>query len=412
MEERRWDLQLFAVQTTLLATEGNDLSPENKTFYEKSLIAAAEPQLVHDQFGDKYPIPKNGGKQIEFRRFSPLPKAMTPITEGELPPAGSLNVEKVPAALSQYGSYIEVSDVLDLTAVDPVLTQTTKLLGSQAGRTLDTVTREVLAAGTNVLYAPRLSGDTETRVEYRHMLDETAKLTPQQVRRAVTQLKRHNAPRINGYYVAIVHPEVTHDLMGHSEWLSAHQYAAPEQIFRGEIGRLYGVRFVESTEAKIFEGADLSASSRELTVASYTAASKTVTVSETLSAADIEALAGRRVIIGDEASVIVSATANTLVLRDARTAAPTAGQIVYPGEGGAKGLAVYGTLFLGANAYGVTEIEGGGLQHVMKPFGYNDALDLVASVGWKCMKTAEILIEPYMVRLESCSSFSGDTSAN
>ena len=100
------DLQLFATQTTLLNGSGNDLSPEMKTFYDKTLITLAEPALVHDQFGQKRPIPKNGGKTIEFRKFSALPKALTPITEGVTPAGNKLNVSAMTATVSQYGDYI------------------------------------------------------------------------------------------------------------------------------------------------------------------------------------------------------------------------------------------------------------------------------------------------------------------
>ena len=147
------DLQLFATvtQTTTLNGSGNDLSPEMKTYYEKRLLDNAEPNLVHDQFADKYPIPKNGGKTIEFRKYSPLAKATTAITEGVTPDGNKLNVTAITATIAQYGDWIQMSDLLDLTAIDNNVLQATKLLGSQSGRTLDTITREVLAGGTNVI---------------------------------------------------------------------------------------------------------------------------------------------------------------------------------------------------------------------------------------------------------------------
>ena len=84
------NLQLFAnqVQTTLL----DGLSAEMKTFYDMTLIDEASSNLVHDQFGQKRPIPKNGGKTIEFRKFAPLAKATTPLTEGVTPDGKSLSV--------------------------------------------------------------------------------------------------------------------------------------------------------------------------------------------------------------------------------------------------------------------------------------------------------------------------------
>lgn len=148
-------LNLFdaVINKTTSATTGNNLSGEMKTFYSDYLIDMAEPLLVHDQFGQKHPIPKNGGKTIEFRKYDPLPKATTALTEGVTPEGQKLNMGVITATVAQYGGFIELSDMLLLSAIDNNLVQATKLLGSQAGRTLDTITREVLNGGTNVQYA-------------------------------------------------------------------------------------------------------------------------------------------------------------------------------------------------------------------------------------------------------------------
>lgn len=331
------NLHLFDVQTTLLNSSGNDLSPEMKTYYEKRLLDNAEPNLVHSQFADKYPIPKNGGKTIEFRKYSPLAKATTPITEGVTPNGNKLNVTAITATIAQYGDWIQLSDLLDLTAIDNNVLQATKLLGSQAGRTLDTVTREVLAGGTNVMYAPKVGeGGVQTEVKSRATLDATSKITVDLIFRAARALKSMNASRIDDSFVAIVHPDVAYDLMRCEEWIDAHKYATPDNIYQGEIGKLAGVRFVESTEAKIWTG-----------------------------------------------------------------------------SGCPSGLAVYGTIVLGAHAYGETEISGGGLQHIVKQLGYgDDPINQRSSCGWKATKVAKRLVEEYMVRIESCSSFSSTAAAN
>lgn len=166
--KRIFDLQLFAAGDTVNTTagytnantgetapysSGGGLSAEMKTYYSDYLIDMAEPKLVHDQFGQKKPIPKNGGKTIEFRKYDPLPKMMTPLAEGVTPDGQKLNVSVVTAEVKQYGGFVELSDILMLSAIDNNLVQATKLLGGQAGRTLDTITREVLAGGTNVQYA-------------------------------------------------------------------------------------------------------------------------------------------------------------------------------------------------------------------------------------------------------------------
>lgn len=141
------NLQLMAEMNVNVSTansDGNHLTPEMKTFYDMTLLDEAGPALVHDQFGQKRPIPKNGGKTIEFRKFSPLAKATTAITEGVTPDGGKLDVTAVTATVAQYGYYIVQSDVLELTALDNTILEATKLLGRQAGRTLDTITRDVL----------------------------------------------------------------------------------------------------------------------------------------------------------------------------------------------------------------------------------------------------------------------------
>lgn len=223
-------LQLFAVNTTQSAQAGNDLSAEMKTYYEKRLIDIAEPKLVHDQFGDKYPIPAGGGKTIEFRKYDSLEKAVSPITEGVTPEGNSLNVSAVTETVMQYGDWVQLSDMLEMSAVDNNVLQATRLLGAQAGRTLDSITRDVLAGGTNVIYAPSVADGEATPVTSRLDIDGTCKLTADLIFRAAAQLKGMNADPIDDKYVAIVHPYVAYDLMRSEEWIDAHKYATPENI--------------------------------------------------------------------------------------------------------------------------------------------------------------------------------------
>lgn len=347
------NLQLFADTTThtnVTTDNGspynplgaNSLSAEMKTFYDMTLIDEASAQLVHDQFGQKRPIPKNGGKTIEFRKFSSLPKATTPITEGVTPVGKRLDVTSITAEVAQYGDYIVQSDVLELTALDNTILEATKLLGKQAGSTLDTIVRNVLVAGTNVTYCPKVANGVETAVTSRSAMDNTSKLTVKVVQQVVAKLRGQNAPTIGGKYVAIIHPYVAYDLMRDPEWIDAHKYANPTNLYEGEIGEIAGVRFVQTTEAKIWN--------------------------------------------------------------DSTCPAASSGK-----------YSVYATLFLGEGAYGVTEVTGGGLQTIVKQkgsAGTADPLDQRSSVGWKAIKTAELLVPNYLVRVESCSPDFAQTAAN
>ena len=404
-------LNLFDGNTNLTTDTG--LTNEMKVFYSDYLIDMAEPELVHDQFGQKHPIPKNGGKIIEFRKYDPLPKALTPLTEGVTPNGQKLSMGVITATVKQYGGFIELSDILLLTAIDNNLVQATKLLGSQAGRTLDTITREVLSGGTNVQYADGQVSSRAALVGGSATAANNHYLTVDAVRKAVRFLKVMNAPRINGYYAGVIHPDCAYDLMSDPKWVNVKTYSDPDGIYEGEIGRIEGVRFVESSEAKVFTGAGLTAASRNLTVASVS--SKTFTVDEAITASAATALAGRKVIIKGVVYTIASsasgaAGAATITVSEAVTGTPGDGEVVYPGEGGAAGRDVYSTLILGADAYGVTEIAGGGLQHIVKQLGSAgtaDPLNQRATAGWKATKVAERLVEPYMVRIETTSTFTG-----
>ena len=221
---------------TVTPYEGEGLSAEMRTYYSDYLIDNAEPYLVHDLFAQKHRIPTGGGKTISFRKYDPLPKRTSPIVEGVTPDGQDFHVSVVEATVSQYGGYIELTDLLLMTAVDNNLCMATKLLGAQAGRTLDTISREVLSGGTNVQYG-------ENAVSARHLLvggKESGNhyLTVDCIRRAVRFLKSQNAEKIDGSYVAIIHPDCTYDLMNDPNWKTPNQYADSKRIFEGEIGNI------------------------------------------------------------------------------------------------------------------------------------------------------------------------------
>lgn len=412
-------LNLFDAYTNTTLDPG--LSDEMKVYYSMRLINLAEPELIHDQFGQKHPIPKNSGKTIEFRKYDSLPKALVPLTEGVTPAGQKLSMGVIRATIKQYGGYIELSDILELTAIDNNLVQATRLLASQAGRTADTITREVLAGGTNVVYAGGAKDRSELVGGDGAAANNNKYLTVDDIRKAVRALKVMNAQKINGYFAGIIHPDTAYDLMSDKKWVDVKTYSDPDGIYEGEIGKIEGVRFVETTEAKIFHAADLKIadgseeSARNVTVKSVSG--KVITINEKLSANQAKALTGRDILVGGELLEVASAAAGaagaaTITVKNAPAAAPSASTVIYPGEGGANGRDVYSTLILGADAYGVTELEGGGLQHIVKQLGSSgtaDPLNQRATAGWKLTKVAERLVEQYMVRIESASTFESGT---
>ncbi len=405
-------------QTTTTNRPGNQLTPEMKSYYDRALIRFASPKLVHAQFGQQKPIPAGSGKTIEFRRFSPLPKALTPLTEGVTPKGNTLNVTTVESTVEQYGDYVTMSDMLTLASVDAVVTETQNVLGDQAGRTLDTVIREKINAGTNVQYgngkADRnllVGGDSDNaKNDY---------LSVAAVKRAVATLKRNNAaPFKDGCYVAIIHPDVANDLTNDPDWMAVKQNVDPEDWYKGAIGKIHGVVFVESTEAKVFRAGTLrnpatleKGDPETLTVAAVQ--NKTITVREDISVEDAASLAGKSIQIAGFNYAIASATAGeagaaSITLSENPDLSVTPGAIIYPAGAGADGRDIYSTLFLGQNAYGVTSIAGGGLETILKQkgsAGTGDPLDQRSTVGWKATQTAEILSPEFMVRVETTCSY-------
>lgn len=253
------NLQLFADPNTNVTTDAG-LSVENKTHYDNTLIDEATPYLVHDQFGQERDIPKNGGKRIEFRKYANLPKATKPLTEGVTPDGKKLSATSIEAEVHQYGDYVCLSDMLILTAIDANVVEATKAIGAQAGLTLDTITRNVLQSGTNVYYCPEVDADgkvTGVKPTDRKQLTAGCKLTVNVVKRIVTMLKAANAPKIDGKnYACILHPHCAYDLTTDPKWEEWHKYCKPEEMFEGEIGRIAGCRFVETSEAAIYTGAE------------------------------------------------------------------------------------------------------------------------------------------------------------
>ena len=233
-------------------TATSSLAPTIQTYYDKKLLERMIANFAHFQFGQKRPIPRMGGKTINFRKFASLAAATTPLTEGTTPTGSNITLTEITATVSQYGNFVEVSDVLDMVAIDPVLDEMADVLGEQAGDTLDVITRDALVAGgTNIQFAAgRTSNATVTGADTMNVTE---------LRKAIRTLKRFNGkPMADGYYVAIVHPDTVFDLQGDSAWINASQYAGSGQIFSGEVGKLYGVRFIESTNAKKFAGAGAS----------------------------------------------------------------------------------------------------------------------------------------------------------
>lgn len=236
------------------------VAPGVQAFYDRNLLRRAQPNDVHGRFGQKRPISQKNGNQIKFRRYSQLAAATTALTEGVTPTGSSLAVTDVVSTLAQYGDFITLSDMVSMTNQDAVVTEATDVLGDQAGTTIDLTRRDVLVAGSNVAYANGVASRATV----------AAKLGAADLDKAIRFLKTQNAKyvkegigasdsvgtgAIRKAFIALVHPDVEFDLEQIVGFRAVSDYGSQEGVIEDEIGAYKNIRFVSSTNCRIFAGA-------------------------------------------------------------------------------------------------------------------------------------------------------------
>lgn len=354
---RKLDLQLFAEAGTLtnttlgyrnaytgdltpFSTGTDDLTPTMKSFYKTGMLKNARPKLVYAQLGKKQPLPTRHGRTVEWRKMNTLPE-VPELTEGVIPTGQKLGMIALTVSLTQYGMYVAVSDLLQLHATDPILTEAAEELGATGGKTNDKLVRNVLKANTNILFADAYNGDSfqskpSTKAQLLTAMGSyTCDVTPDMINQAKTILEAADVPAFDdGSYVCVLHPHVAYAIRRHKDWNEVVKYQAAKRIFSGEIGELHGVRFVVTTQAPIIK------------------------------------------------------------------------------EDG-DSLATYKTMVFGKDAFGVIDVEGGGLETIYKDRKQiGGPLEQFSTMGIKFEMAAKILYQERMVTIWSGSPYSSTATPN
>lgn len=326
-------------------TSTTHIPPAVRYFYDKALLARALPEIVHHLFGQMRPISKNSGDKVKFRRFKSLTNATAPLTQGVTPTPVALSKTDIEADLAQYGNVVQVTDLVEWTNQDPVLAETTTLLGENASESLDMVYRAVLAAGTNVQYANSVAGRSSLAsrilandfdIVARALKNANAKFFT----RMITPSTGYGSSSIRPAYWAIVHPDIEHDLDKNvTDWIPVNEYAAQKETYPQEIGAYKNIRCVTSTNAFTIE---------DSTCPAYSATYR----------AD-------------------GSTYNT----------------------------VYRTIIFAMNAYGICPLNGENMSMHHHPRGSGtDYLHQYSTHGWKSTTTTKILDETFMYAIESLAT--------
>lgn len=240
------------------------VSSQFQAFFSKSLLERQIPLLQMEQFAQKVPYPtKTGGnKTVRFFRFdNPSIASITTLSEGTSPTGGAgerqLTLSTVEATLEQFGSSIVLTDVLLATELFNHLAQATKQLGEDAALHADTLSHRALVLNTTASTTAGTTVSTSAYVRYAQngtngtnfqgASTANAAMTALDLLDAATALKVNRAPKIKDGYVLVAPPQVTRDLMNDDDFLRVSSYSTPEAIYKGEVGRLFGVSVIETT---------------------------------------------------------------------------------------------------------------------------------------------------------------------
>ena len=405
----------MAVYDNIQKTTSAGLRPSVlEEFIERTLLENMKPAMVHSMDAQKRTLPLNNGKRVKFRKYDPMPAITAPLAEGVTPEGQSLNMTSFTAMVKPYGGYVTMTDELNLYQIDNISKEAATLLSDQAALTLDTVARDQLNTGLNVQYVGQTS---------RSAITASNILTYAEIKKAVRTLKRNNVkPCGDGYYHAIVHPDVVHDLTSDTMWVDVAKYQDKTAVQQNELGTIYKVKFFESTNAKTFEAqtnlfdaANGMSAVASLVLTSYVHDTRTGVFSTTLTEDQARALTGKMGAVTVSGTVYpvcierINVTDKTVVLRWDNAALPTAGFTIAPYGGTASGDPVYSTLIYGADAFGSVELaSGGNVQVIVKEpgsSGSDDPLNQRGSIGWKVNGfTTVILQDDFIVRVESGAS--------
>lgn len=239
------------IQTITNVDAQNQLAAEDKTFYERALIERLLPNLTFYKDAKKKKLPKNQGRTVNFRKFNSLTAPGSSLTEGITPDGNDLSISVITATVKQEGDWVEISDLIQMTGIDPVLAETAELLGEEAAEVVDTRIQTELAKGTNVFFC----GGATTRAGIEAA--STKYLTATDIKKIVKKLKNANAKRFpDGYYHMIIDPDIAYDLMSDSAWVDVSKYCQPEKMEKGELGKMHGMKFYETTNLAVVDSSD------------------------------------------------------------------------------------------------------------------------------------------------------------
>ena len=249
----------LAAAPTAYSGTNTQLTQAIQTIWSKEILFQAMPILRFEQFAvKKTELGVAPGLQINFMRYNNLGFAGS-LVEGVRMSTNALTAQQFSITVAEHGYAIAVSELLLNASFDDVMASASRLLGRHMAQYLDVQARNTLSAATSAVFGYDRSGivggaftnyDEGTAGTQIADLDGNFKLTTGAIKDAALTLAGKNIPRLGETYVQFVHPKQSRDLRSNPEFIEVTKYAAPGNFMLGEIGRLYDVVFIETTQVK------------------------------------------------------------------------------------------------------------------------------------------------------------------
>ena len=244
---------------TAYSGSNSSLNQAIQTIWSKEILFQAMPILRFEQFAvKKTELGVAPGLRVNFLRYKNFGIDPTPLTEGVRMTTNALTAEQIAITVAEHGYAVAVSELLLNASFDDVMASASRLLGRHMAQYLDVQARNTLSAATSAVFGYDRSAvqgvndwyNEGTVATQMSDLDGNYKLSTGAVKDAALTLAGKNIPRLGETYVQFVHPKQSRDIRSNPEFIEVTKYAAPGNFMLGEIGRLYDVVFIETTQVK------------------------------------------------------------------------------------------------------------------------------------------------------------------
>ena len=395
------------------------VSPTLQDYFQRQALKNVQPNLGYASDAQMIEQPEHNGKHVHFHRFTELPAITKPLYEGVTPDGQKLTETEFSVMTKPYGGYIPYTDEFDLFHIDNMTKAMSDRLNNQARLSIDTIVRDEISAGLNVMYPGAVTS--------RAALTKANVINYAVIKRVVRKLKKAGAqPFSDGYYHAKIDHDTYFDLTQDQHWIDVATYQNDTRVQKYELGTIYKVKFFEVDNGKTFANETyLYGTKTALTATAFSAATRTMTVSDTISEDEARELTGKLVYVQYTKSVegvstnfvtpmcieYVDAAAKTVKFRwvpESTTDWTTVNALkIVPSGGASSGDEVHATLIYGKDAYGIVQLGGRGtpnIQTIVKApgsSGSDDPLNQRGTIAWKVKHfCAAIIQDDFIVRVE------------